>query len=73
MAVPLSHCRDFLVEDQRLRNRHGETMHRGVQAVEVVEVLSENDFSDGGGAEFEHVLVRVPGFLPFAQFVEDGE
>jgi hypothetical protein len=73
VAVPLSHGRHFLVEDQRFGNRHGETVDGGVQAVEVVEVLSEDDFADGGGAEFEHVLVGVPGFSSFAELVEDGE
>ena len=73
MAVPLSHCRDFLVEDQRFGNRHGKAMHGRVQAVEVMEILSEDDFADGGGAEFQHVLVWVPGFSSFAELVKDGE
>ena len=73
MAVPLSHCRDFLVEDQRFSNCHGKAMHGGVQAIEVVKILSEDDLADGGGAELEHVLVWVPGFSSFAELVKDGE
>jgi hypothetical protein len=48
-------------------------VYGGVQAVKVMEVLSEDDLADGGGAEFEHVLVGVPGFAAFAELVEDGE
>jgi len=48
-------------------------MHGGVQAIEVVKILSEDDFADGGGAELEHVLVWVPGFSSFAELVKDGE
>jgi hypothetical protein len=38
-----------------------------------MEVLSEDDLADGGGAELQHVLVCVPCFASFAQFIEYGE
>jgi hypothetical protein len=71
LGVPISPGRDLLVELESLRDDADHLVGVCVRRREVVEVHAEDQFADRLRAEFEHVLVNVPGLALSVELVKD--